>query len=147
MTRYYYDDVLEATWMAREFGFKFYNCVDESDINNPATFEKEFKRCCIDLVHNEIKYFVHPDSCYFLQPQAGDYVEVDRFYWERQKTREDLEPFFIPCRVFGCKTTLSISYPGHTYETWDVEKNEKPLIPFKMIQRNGKAFFMPKVEA
>lgn len=155
--RYFYTDPLAAAWMAKHFGMRL--LADDGDdglVDAGARFidcDDTFR----ELWQHDFSYlgklYIHPDSLALLEPKDGDAVEFDRWHWERQR-HEDMRnaPYQSHFgRVHLFKNTrpdggdwLQISSAG---VGWDDNYHGQFALPFKVIQRNGKAFMWPESEA
>jgi len=113
MTKRYYDDALQAAWMAREFGVRI-TTENGLDVANVAVGMAS--RLNDSFVYHDPPYHIHPDSLRLFEPIEGDLV-------------------------------TSWSFPDGIRSKSGIQKS---LISkgreVKIIQRNGKAFFMPEEE-
>lgn len=149
MPKYYYTDPLKAAWMAREFGVKIYayinviggnNCrigdvdckihkeIDEDPImylnpndcfKNPRTLPYAGWQHAVD------KWYIHPDSLHILEPKVGDMC-----------TNCDGEPAIVV-------PDSKLRRVGQIFLREALEWVGKEA---EIIQRDGKAFFMPEVK-
>ncbi len=134
MVKYYYDDPLQAAYMLREFNFKI-GCYDIDDLNY---FEEDSLNSLSDGIgNNQIEsdidsaYIIHPDCHEMLQPQVGDVI---------MDLGSKKIKYFPIYKITYSDSYLCIQkyFRGHTY-------CYKPEL-IQIIQRNGKAWFNPKVE-
>lgn len=147
MTKLYYIDPLKAAWMATEFGVIY------SNINHGLLLDKlwYWGNIIKSWDGNPLndgyrrKFEIHPDSHHIFEPKEEDVVEIDRWYWSRMRG-EPFEPYIIPAKIIFYGKYMEISIPGHSFESWKPNEGEKPAMPYEIIQRDGKAFFMPEVE-
>lgn len=115
--RYYYNDRIKAAYMAREFGVKFINDLDDDGFVEDHGFGKD-------------KYYIHPDCYEIFKPQVGDLLRMDNTPrttyvtfiddWDGEMFLADGEDYLEDIREY------------HGYE-WITA----------IIQRQGKAFFEP----
>jgi len=117
MTKYY-DDPLQAAWMAREFGVAMNPEGDGMDEYAGKVYSHEI----VDLAQKgrfDVKYYIHPDSYHIFEPQdwdLGRYVGTYPFAWFKENgwftqnekceppdagdvieiTRRDNKAFFMP---------------------------------------------------
>jgi len=121
--RYYYTDPVAAAWMAKHFGMQFIF----GDLKYPelAILRRVQRR-------EEMTVYIHPDSEYLLQPQDGDIVI--ECYGDLTKG--------YPLQIIGKCVGIS-EYACRFGDETIYEKGDD----FKIIQRNGKPFFWPEVEA
>lgn len=117
----YYTDPLKASWMAREFGVKFF---DGGLPDEDGDFYEIGVLGCLDeamrLTWNKIyltKPFVytHPDSMHIFEPKVGDVV------------------------LTGDNDYMEITYDVASFSARHGFRT--------IIQRDNKAFFWPEVEA
>lgn len=153
MKRYYYTDPVAVAWMQKKFEMKFVDDCGKlpvrADIGHSHSELIVFK----DNIEYSYKswqrvnkaYLYHESEC-LLELQMGDYVEIDRNYWDRKRGEHDLLEQLIPARVIGGIHFMEISVPGMGFDSWSSSNGEKPTIPYRIIQRNGKAFFWPECE-
>lgn len=146
--KYYYTDPLKAAWMWQEYSFKFMrkNPFVASEAQKEALMmigrewtqyvdcENNFdgffvadSHCGDDIEAAEDEYYIHPDCHEMLKPQIGDLMNInDDFRY------------------------LSTDHKGEKciYEAYDYTdlKDVTEINTYPIIQRNGKAFFMPEVE-
>ncbi len=82
--RHYYDDPLAAAWMTKHFGMNLqWQCAD-MHAASPADFADAYMNDC-----GEVKYYIHPDSLYLLEPIDGDlimWVNKRGFHYARAKS-------------------------------------------------------------
>ncbi len=127
--RYYYINPLKAAWMAKEFGFKF-GMGSNPFIN---TGLGGFIALSVDSLANAgwgEPIYLHPDSIPLLQPQVGDlylYFCPDGF----AKTG-----FVHDIYDLNCDKGMVVNHHYHA-----------GVIPSRIIERNGKAWFNPEVES
>lgn len=150
MTRYYYDDALQAAWMSQEHGIKilstkFGELSKEHSGVEICYWEGE---CVI-----EAPYYVDEDSERLLQPQVGDLVQllggsstnqcyhIGSFIEYPYKCADSLPPRKLDCFV-PSMIECGMDYLDSNHEL----TLDKQISGFKIIQRNGAAFFTPKVE-
>ncbi len=141
--KYYYTDPLKAAWMAKEFKLNFqiphlykdedYGMlnvmalqVDASDDETAHYIEAErnngdsfvFEGCDEEDRYSG-KYYIHPDYHDLLKPQAGDLLQN------------------------GGGGIIEVMSDGTLFNVLGIYKDTD----VEIIQRDGKAFFMPEVEA
>jgi hypothetical protein len=125
-------DALKAAWMVREFGIKLYY---------PETSEYQEEMLCISdmldacgnnlgLRHNIPPYDVHPDCYKMLNPQEGDLIKLE--LTSAAGMPEGCSG--IATNIFVLEESLEDYLEGIGMDYMDC----------KIIQRNGKAFFMPE---
>lgn len=131
MTNLYYDDPLQAAWMIREFGVKIrglylHGNEDEEDMT------VEQIAVAIDRVHGcdvPTRYNIHTDSLHVFEPMDGDLVHI-KYY---------------------VKNIDGVPAPSNTYSGYMMLEQSSGLendrTERQIIQRNGKAFFMPKEQS
>lgn len=145
--RYYYDCPIEAAYMQRNFGVQFdcFRVQHPDDMKRPE--EPELGKNIFIGWTGSRRIYANTDSVPIFEPQVGDIVTLDRWHWERQRHPEDkfyCTPKDVACSIYNQGTYLSASYPGCQM---DCNDNGKWHVPHKIIQRNGRAFIMPKKEA
>lgn len=148
--RLFYDCPVKAAYVVREFGIEI---AEPSDFDPIAMNPADVEDIIGQLTHEgwgckDGKIYVHSDSLPLFQPQVGDVVEFDRWFWERQHNEEckdyPYQAHYGVVNRFGANDEwLGISSAGHG---WDNTNDGKWHMPFKIIQRNGKAFIAPEVE-
>ncbi len=118
MPKYYYNDPLKAVWMAREFQMKFKTSKDQNMYFDGGSDLRTEKDCGI---YSGEKYYIHPDCHKMLKPQIGDLLkdEDGKFHL--------MEGWHGECFIF-------------------VITSRNNSENYKIIQRNGKAFFTPEIE-
>ena len=116
----YYDDALQAAWMAREFGVKFKSGF--------ALNEKIEDRFILEDIDAKQKYklIVHPDSLAIFGIQRDDLVQ-----WTVYKGKG----------VFHERTYTE---NAHDELIKALNSGDKSVSDIKIIQRQGKHFFIPK---
>lgn len=134
--RYYYTDPLEAAYMAREFGVRFYT--DDEDVPEPdrefgwekcrsrdklADFEGYYSNLC-----EANKLLIHPDSYHIFEPIAGDWLNVSSDSMQGYHLFDDTDDY----------DGKSI-YSKH-------RGSFCPVSNLKIIQRDNKPFFWPEEE-
>lgn len=134
----YYTDMAAAYIMARDFKVQF------TDYHGVYLFWSQVDNvieCWLDDIQPDgkpigyvgIGFYIHPDSLPIFEPQVGDFlIAVEKYP----------EPFVV--------VDDSTSH-NYTYECrGDIEDIKKFIssgrYKYKIIQRNGKHFFMPEVE-
>lgn len=147
---YYYDCPIKAAYMVREFGIEIAEPVGFDPIAlNPKDVDDLLRQLSMEgWGVDDGKIYVAPDSLHIFTAQVGDAVEFDRFYWEKQRDDEykdyPYKPHYGVVDKFGRDDEwLGISSAGHG---WDNTKDGKWALPFKIIQRNNKAFIWPESE-
>jgi hypothetical protein len=140
--KYYYDDPLAAAWMVKHFGMRFELVMFNVDTKNvvhhlcsPELFV-EWPRLNLDTERFGLNYYIHPGDHHLLDPIPGDlvrrktdgicYVCVD------EKALHD---------GWGVFAAPSAAYYGRTDSYQSI-----PFDALDIIQRNGKAFIIPKQE-
>ena len=127
MDKLYYDDPLQAAWMAREFGAILFSPEDKE-----KDYEEEFYswESILELweFDNLDCVYIHPDSPSIFEPELDDLVEWHglMFGLVIGENKDD--------EVIGIQHGES--------DVYTVSKEE-----CRIIQRDNKAFFMPKTEA
>lgn len=123
----YYDDPLIAAYMIRDFGVKYYT-VDYGDsggmdiVDDYDNLLDEYTSSCEDSPN----LFIHPDSLDIFKPQIGDLVMWNRYIGCVEPIIKDgIKSGYITLKFSDCLLS------------GDIQSN-------KIIQRNGKQFFMPK---
>jgi hypothetical protein len=125
-SRHFYTDPLAAAWMAKHFGMEFENTSEwdgEFDLGffEVSPYGDEISSG-IDVGIKD-KYFIHPDSLHLLDPKAGDLVDGIRIG-----------------TVFEVNgNELSVDVHGGD---WEMDADRVTI-----LQRDGKPFFWPEVEA
>ncbi len=117
MTKYYYDCPLEAAYMAKNFGMRFIAPLNAKfDWKSPDSYMSRNREWI--LING--KLYIHPDSVAMLEPRDDDLCEV-----------VDDDMFCVDCGgVYGYGCDI-------------IERQNKFK---KIIQRDGKPFFWPKME-
>ena len=126
MTKLYYDDPLIAAYMFREFDITF-----RSELDDHIGFDGDL-HLLAERNQGEVyegKYCIHLDSLDVFKPQVGDMV---RFRGEFGASVYATDLFKIP------SDRTDYSDPCFSFYS-DICSKE-------IIQRDNKAFFMPKVE-
>jgi len=76
--RYYYDDPLEAAWMAKHHGMLFELVMFDIDtkeiVRHPLGDCLEWPRLNLDTEQYSLHYYIHRDSLHLLEPQVGDLI-------------------------------------------------------------------------
>lgn len=131
-TRHFYTDPLAAAWMAKHFGMLFGHDTAKYGIvwfDNADDCLMEASRDAMEKY--SFKWFVSPDSLHLLEPKAGDYCVIDNERIERcQAIASEQE-------IGGLKRSV-ILLDGSYRLRHEVKR---------IIQRDGKPFFWPEVEA
>ena len=138
MTKLYYDDAVVAAYMYYKFMIKFIgvnyeykndNCTEESRYE---TYKGEIENF---IGHEELycpydRYYIHSDSMPIFEPKEGDLIHGKEKYLDVYKRVDDI--------VKSKSIVTGFWSDGLHYSlTDDFEK-------WTIIQRDGKAFFMPK---
>lgn len=129
MTKLYYTDALKAAWMSREFGVLTY-CINDDGNETDDDFYAYLEAA---QEESAFPFYVHPDSLSIFEPMEGDVVsywyesEPDYHCSTAKRTREHIKRL----------TKAKMFYVKH----------QSGISRMRIIQRNGKAFFMPEVEA
>lgn len=132
--RYFYTDALAAAWMAKHFGVKF---VDIYYPDPLAVYDIcDFVVNTADGPYDNIdkKFYLHPDSLAILEPQAGDVAECAGFTWA------DSSLGFVVEDQYGDNNNQREHY--YLIPIENIAGGNR----YKIILRNGKAFFTPEVE-
>lgn len=133
MKKLYYDCPLEAAYMAKNFGVEIYTIWKRKDGDRKQTHDKEKLR---DLDCYATPYYIEDDSLHIFEPQVGDLVE-----YRTNGSIAYVETNFTI--VFKRKILMRDDMSDYDYEGFGF--NEIPLTgDEKIIQRNNKAFIMPK---
>ncbi len=115
--KYYYTDALKATWMILR-----QDMIMEEELNLKG-FGKEGSYYEDSLFEQVKKHYIHPDCHEMLKPQVGDVIITDympnMFLKITRITNDD---------VIKCGNSI--------FNFEDINE---------IIQRNGKAFFMPEI--
>lgn len=138
MTRYFYTDPLAAAWMWQYHGIRYESSLSaewqirvsghgESSSRFEVTYDYGAKPEC---------FYIHPDSLYLLQPQAGDIVKAIRHEVDYEFAEEYVIGSYSPVG----NVTVRVNPGGtllHTYgEGYRIE----------IILRNGIPFMAPEKE-
>jgi len=133
----YYDDPLKATYMAREFGVKYWETIHyPSEDNNYYPFftydTGEYPDVKEVIYSDYDRFYVHPDSYHIFE---------DNEDWDIALL-QDAEEFFFPFTYYGEKGWhfSSTSPIGNYTQSILDEKGINTII------RDNKHFFMPEVE-
>ena len=130
----FYDDVLEAAAMVRDF--------DVVLVTDDGLILHDFEDildCHIEDCYRG-KYFVHADSDPVFNPQGGDVIDFGSFVIRNDFVEGTLDLF-----IFSDASGIRCHYDQYDRchppsPTWEyVEWGD-----FDIIQRNGKSFHMPK---
>jgi hypothetical protein len=116
--KYYYTDPLKAAWMLQEYKVKF----QEGFYINGGLDDRDGS--WLDANDFNQRLYIHPDCYEMFKPQVGDLVEAIALIGNKNK--------------FGVVNEVNdtwIASDKFIYETKTV----------KIIQRNGKAFFIPEI--
>ena len=140
MTKYY-DDALQAAYMAREFGVKWSSVGDDTYMKIYMRLSRELN-FTMSIHHDETKDFaiVHPDSYHIFEPQVGDLVI------ERGNIREH-DRIGTVSRITKDK---QLSAVADYHDDEDYKGTLVHMIFHKkaeIIQRDGKPFFTPMEKA
>lgn len=143
MERYYYDDAIEAAYMIEHFAFgiltehRYYAAMSEL---NPDLNKDFYYLTPLGAIHEaasqiesgrtDCKYYFHPDSVKLLEPQENDLVDLGDHGFAIVVTRDGNN---IDCALFDASSGLLKT--GYWHRRWH-----------PIIQRNNKAFIMPKSE-
>lgn len=122
MKKYFYTDPLKAAWMTREFEIKI-------ELNGNS-FSDNFNFASISLETAKtfnIRYYIHTDFHEMFNPKENDLI-ISGGMIIQSKECLDYTNLPIVCPLVHIKG----------YNSFDES--------LKIIQRNGKAFFMPEVE-
>lgn len=149
--RFFYTDPLAAAWMAKHFGMWFEGLDDYRD-NLADAYQltqllHEIAQWKADKEPFSERIFVHADSLHLIEPQVGDCVEFDRWFFERRRDPEYAEyPYqshYGKVTPFGrSDQRLGITSAG---VCWDNTSDDAEFsLPFKIIQRAGIAFMWPE---
>lgn len=119
--RYYYDDPLEAAWMAQHFGMSFEG-YDEIEIDRYEILSAALKPHDMRINYTVPSIFIiRFDSQHLLEPQVGDLVSINGGESASIATHWEF------CEALKANADRFVS-------------------PVQIIQRNGAAFMMPKSE-
>jgi hypothetical protein len=134
MTRYYYTNPVAAVWMAEQYGMRFASwCNIKNDWRKDTKgklneWDLNVIQCNIGSPIESIKrgllYYTHPESMDILKPQVGDMVRG---------------------RINPNRAITVTSRPGHS--RGKVHINTLAERVNHIIQRDGKPFHWPEVEA
>ena len=137
MKKLFYTDPRKALWMATEFGVRY---------ENKTVFNLGYEIASIVTQKKKewqiAPIIITPCSHHVFEPKEEDVVEIDRWYWQRMRG-EPFEPHIIPAKIIFSGKYMEISIPGHGFDSWKPNEGEKPAMPYEIIQRENKAFFMP----
>ncbi len=143
--KYYYTDPLKAAWMAKHFNFKFFEIYSpHPDISEDQKIHQDFNNEFFPLI---IASYIHPDCHEMLKPQIGDLIKpIGGYNTETFLYVDKFVDCEFECNSLGGKVPSS-SYSGTDYldSNHELPENER-VSGFEIIQRNGKAFFMPEME-
>ncbi|WP_435008059.1 hypothetical protein P12x_005328 [Tundrisphaera lichenicola] len=127
--RYFYTDPLAAAWMAKHFGMKL--LVDKDDEGGLVDAGARFIDCddtFRELWQHDFSYlgklYVHPDSVGLLEPHVGDL-----------------------CRMQWLDGSISVREWEASDDLTDAALERDVRVKPEIIQRNGKPFHWPEVEA
>ena len=121
MNKYYYDNAIDALYMAEKFGVEFYR---EYKDESAAYYDKQ------DLIDEigtiDIKLYVIPESMSIFEPKDGDEWRIGDWI------------------LLYCDGDNDCNYnPSTCINSTDFAASEKPKT---LICRNNKPFIMPKEE-
>lgn len=128
--KYYYTDPIKAAWMTQNFNIGYININTWDDsysigaydfISNVIIPESSMGFACAPFegTLTDKKFYIHPDCYEMLKPQVGDLLACDTKVWWAQFKEQLI----------------------------DDERLKRPeYANYRVIQRNGKAFFMPECE-
>ena len=123
--KYYYDCLIKALYMNKEFGVKFYTAFKSDFLDKELGFCADI-RGIYNVLSSDNKIYVEPESEHILEPKEGDFGIV--------KNSNPL--IFVRFRSqYNCW-----GYEGDEY--YEQFNNDEVNI----IYRNGKHFFNPKEE-
>ena len=127
----YYNNVLKAAWMSKEFGVGFTDSAKPFDVY-VSRYGLGHPRSYDELSGFGGKIYIHSDSLHIFEPQGGDLVQ---FQWSELMYLtlawvHELEGGF-------CRVVCGPEGPD------DIMINAGEC---EIIQRNGKMFFMPERE-
>lgn len=135
--RMFYTDPLKAAWMERDYGVKLTTKGDLPLVNVGIGMASESH---MGFIYHQPPYYVHPDSEHIFQPQVGDIVvfsaddgslcvdAVEQVYFDGDES-------YPYTGDSGTVIQLCASHPDWLHAR-----------KARIIQRNGKAFFMPENE-
>lgn len=136
MERYYYTDPLKAIWMEDKFDMKI-TCE-----NSPAPLIGVTGFCqLIQFGSGKEKLYIHPDCHKMLEPQVGDLV-IQRGNIRLQDKIGTIAPGSKQKDIFFIEADYiddAKAHEGALIHRVHISKIE-------ILQRNGKAFFMPEIE-
>lgn len=140
----YYKDVLIAAYMARVFEIKFEPWVFDKEMHMPdgATYKyKESRKITYEILLKDVDqkkspYCIHPDCYKIFKPQAGDLISG--MLINTDKTIY-MNIYALPYATYDDNPAFSIQ-PFKRSGSRNFKKDT-----VRIIQRNGKAFFMPEV--
>ena len=125
MTKLYYDDPLAAAYMAREFGVEY----KSNYTKDWLSAQSYTSRGNFDWLY--VEYHIHPDSLDIFTPKEGDLVDWDVVNGYSYNAEREKESAFMG-----------------GYSKYPVGPNRSDAVigevVYKIIQRDGKQFFMPK---
>jgi len=146
MTKLYYTDPLKAIWMQREFGVSYTHMYHKGKLryhvgyNDPSEDEQFTANDWFDWIGEQHMDFgntsdVHPDSMYIFEPMAGDMLHF------KHTGVSILYASFIGYTGSILNDNVYLSMDLH--DSVEMIRSEDVIA---VIQRDGKAFFMPEVE-
>lgn len=154
--RYYYTDALAAAWMAKHFGMVIYTHQLDNGVcpKRWRDFNESLDSLARDVIDGcEDRYYIHAESLQLLEPQDGDGVEFDRWYWERTRKEPGFEDAPIATHYGSVRRMKATNKDGGVWMQissagigWDDNYSGGFSLPFKIIRRNGLAFHWPESE-
>lgn len=129
--RYFYTDHIKAHWMLREHNIKLVD-MEGMDIQIFDYYGEHRNRICLAQESSskwvyEGVHYIHPDSHAMLEPQVGDLLKIG-------------EDSYRTCGKNHKGERMIYNDP------WGDIEDQEEINSFSILQRNGKAFFMPECE-
>ena len=115
--KYYYDCLIQALYMNKEFGVKFYTAFKSDFLDKELGFCADI-RGIYNVLSSDNKIYVEPESEHIFEPKKGDEGR-----WDRR---------------------VGAHYANYNGEQW-VSAGIEEKLP-DIIYRDGKHFFNPKEE-
>jgi len=148
--KYYYTDPLIVAYMARKFNIiTEQGSVENGDyiINDRASFFHYLKEELPKTINSNVehRYYIHTSCVEILKPQVGDLITSNHKF-ELDKNDDEFPGSFVIAKSDEMFPLTCLSQFILTEENYDNAWSDYHFEGQEIIQRNGKAFFMPEVE-
>ncbi len=141
--RYYYEDALQAAWMHKEYGIKFYDYDEQKCVGISLSYKESAIQSFVEYgaySAHENKFYVNPICFEMLKPQVGDLIiqrgrirQFDKIGTVTLISKDDV------CACYADYMDDARAHEGSAVMMIFSKKAE-------ILQRNGKQFFTPERE-